>query len=56
LRATLDPAEFLWAAAEAQARRLLLEVDALARAYGWREPDVLALPPARRRAYLELVG
>jgi hypothetical protein len=31
-----------------------MEVDALARAYGWREADILALSPARRAAYLEL--
>ena len=37
-------------------RRILREVDQLARAYGWREPDVLALGPARRRAYLGLVA
>jgi hypothetical protein len=37
-------------------RRLLLEVHQLARAYGWREPDVLGLSPARRAAYLEMAG
>jgi hypothetical protein len=31
-------------------------VDALARAYGWRESDILALSAPRRRAYLELTG
>src|SRR5206468_730296 len=38
------------------AGRLLREVDALARAYGWREPDILALTPWRRDAYLQLVN
>ena len=32
------------------------EVHVLARAYGWREADVLALSPRRRRLYLEMVG
>jgi hypothetical protein len=55
-RELLDVAAFLWAEIEAQARRLLREVHVLARAYGWREPDVLALSPRRRRLYLEMVG
>jgi hypothetical protein len=33
----------------------LHEVDLLARAYGWTEPEVLALSEARRAAYLRLV-
>lgn len=52
--APLDPSAFVWTALAAEAARLLRQVDALARAYGWREEDVLALSPARRRAYLEL--
>ncbi|WP_313494340.1 hypothetical protein [Achromobacter animicus] len=36
------------------ARGLLRDVHRLARAYGWTEPQVLALGPARRAAYLEL--
>jgi hypothetical protein len=55
-RELLDVAVFLWAEIEAQARRLLREVHVLARAYGWREGDVLALSPRRRRLYLEMVG
>ncbi|TDB86121.1 hypothetical protein E1264_19040 [Actinomadura sp. KC216] len=51
----LDPAEFLWARFAARARRLLGEVDELARAYGWPEREILALPQARRDSYLELV-
>lgn len=52
----LDVASFVWAEMEVQARQLLREVHALARAYGWREADVLALSPRRRRLYLEMVG
>lgn len=51
----LDPAEFVWAEVAARARRTLREVDALARVYHWSEADILAMPAARRRAYLELV-
>jgi hypothetical protein len=36
--------------------RLLREVDVLARAYGWRESDILAMTPIRRRAYIGLLG
>jgi hypothetical protein len=39
-----------------QARRLMAEVAVLARAYHWSEGDILALPPGRRRFYLEAVG
>ena len=49
-----DVADFLWTELSAKARQLLLEVDALARAYGWNEAEVLALSPARRTAYLRL--
>jgi hypothetical protein len=52
----LDPASFFWAELDVQARRLLREVHALASAYGWREADVLALSPRRRRLYLEMVS
>jgi hypothetical protein len=53
--ADLDPAGFVWAEVEARARRVLIEVDALARAYGWTEAEVLALSDARRAAYLSIV-
>jgi hypothetical protein len=52
----LDIVDFVWARLEALALRLLGEVDALARAYGWRETDILALSPARRHAYLGMVA
>lgn len=50
-----DIASFLYAEVDAQARRLLREVHALARGYGWRETDILALSARRRRDYLELL-
>lgn len=52
---SLDPGLFLWAEIDAHARRTLAEIDVLARAYGWTEPEVLALSEARRAAYLRLV-
>ena len=54
--AELDIAAFFWTEIAAQAQRLLREVDALARVYGWREADILAMSAARRQAYLELVA
>lgn len=50
-----DVASFLVAEVEAHARRLLREVHALARGYGWREADILAMSERRRRDYLELL-
>ena len=52
----LDPVRFAWAQIEARAVGLLREVDALARAYGWTEAEVLAVPAGRRQLYLRLVG
>ncbi len=52
--ADLDVAGFVWAELRVRARSLLHEVDTLARAYGWTEPEVLALAEPRRAAYLEL--
>lgn len=52
----LDVAAFLWREVEVAADRLLWEVDALARVYGWTEDAILALSPARRRSYLYRVG
>ncbi|HET7228753.1 MAG TPA: hypothetical protein VFJ16_01990 [Longimicrobium sp.] len=53
--ALLDVEAFFWAELSVRARRVLREVDALARAYGWSEREILSLPPRRRRSYLELV-
>jgi hypothetical protein len=54
--AIFDIATVLWTEIHAWARHLLRDVHVLARAYGWREADVLALSPSRRRMYLELVA
>ena len=52
--AVLDVASFFWTETRAAARRLLSEVDELARAYGWDEDVVLGLTPRRRQSYLDL--
>jgi len=35
--------------------RLFAEIDSLARAYHWSEADILSLPSARRRRYLDII-
>jgi hypothetical protein len=50
--AALDIAAILWEEIESRARRLLDDVHALARSYGWSEPQILALSEERRAAYL----
>jgi hypothetical protein len=51
-----DIVRFFWREIESAARRLLLEVDALARSYGWSEAEILGLTLSRRQLYLEMVG
>lgn len=51
---TLDIERFLWPRICATAKRLLRDVHALASAYGWREPDILALSMVRRQTYVEM--
>lgn len=51
--AYLDICNFLWAETAAMSERLLGEVHALARAYGWNQSEILAMSPARRQAYIE---
>lgn len=53
--ALFDIAAFLWSEVHAWADRILHEVHTLARAYGWRESDILAMSLRRRQIYLELV-
>jgi hypothetical protein len=47
---------FVWREVDAWARHTLWEVHLLAQAYGWSEPEILALSPTRRRLYLEWLG
>ncbi|MDC8757016.1 hypothetical protein [Janthinobacterium fluminis] len=54
-RNLLDIAEFLWRELDAWAQRMLHDVHTLARAYGWSEADILALPARRRDMYLDMV-
>jgi hypothetical protein len=49
-----DIVSFFWTEIDAWARRILREVNVLARAYGWRESDILALSPVRRQIYLSM--
>ncbi len=51
----LDVPSFLWKEISAAARRLILEVDALARTYGWAEAEILSMTPFRRKCYLDLL-
>ena len=53
--AALDIPTLVLAELEAEGQRLLGDIHVLARAYGWSEPEVVALPPARRRRYVEMV-
>jgi hypothetical protein len=55
-RAPIDIESVLWRDIDAWAVRRLDEVHRLAAAYHWSEHDILALPPARRRFYLEAIG
>lgn len=51
----LDIVSFLGAEIRTAASRLIDEVHLLARAYGWREADILAMSAYRRQMYLERV-
>jgi hypothetical protein len=55
-QAFFDIASFFWMEISAQARRLLREVDVLARTYGWAEAEILGLSATRRQSYLELIA
>lgn len=53
-RARFDIVSFFWSEIESWAYGILREVHLLASAYRWREADILALSPGRRRVYLEM--
>jgi hypothetical protein len=54
--AYLDICNFFWSETAAMSERLLGEVHALARAYGWNQSEILAMSPARRQAYIERIS
>ncbi|HEY9102457.1 hypothetical protein [Chitinimonas sp.] len=51
-----DILSYLWGEIEDWGERLLLDIHALALAYGWSERDILALSPQRRQRYLAMIG
>jgi hypothetical protein len=51
----LDIVAFFFTEISIRAQQLLYEVHMLARAYGWREADILSMSAVRRRYYLRLV-
>jgi hypothetical protein len=55
-QAVFDIESFFWTELQVWAERLLREVHLLARAYGWREADILAMSPYRRQVYLGMVS
>ena len=55
-QAIFDIESFFWSEINAWAQRILAEVHLLARAYGWRETDILNLSPWRRQFYLGLAS
>lgn len=54
--ALFDPVSFIWTEVANAAQRLLHDVHLLARSYGWREADILAMSGVRRQFYLEKVA
>jgi hypothetical protein len=54
--AALDLPSFVWHDIERAARAVLLDVAALARAYGWSEIDILRMGSRKRRLYRELAS
>jgi uncharacterized protein (UPF0212 family) len=55
-QALFDIVSFFWAELTVRAKHLLRDVHILARFYGWREADILAMSPVRRQFYLDLVS
>jgi uncharacterized protein (UPF0212 family) len=55
-QALFDIVSFFWTELTVRAQHLLRDVHILARFYGWREADILAMSPVRRQFYLDLVS
>lgn len=53
-QALFDINQLLWLEIAARARRLVQEVDVLARVYHWHEAEIFALSENRRALYLEM--
>ncbi|HXI26412.1 MAG TPA: hypothetical protein VNG71_21340 [Pyrinomonadaceae bacterium] len=51
-----DILSYLWSEIDDWAQRLLLEVHALASAYGWGEGEIIAMSARRRHLYLGMLG
>ena len=51
----LDIQTFFWEELGWQVKQSLNQIHILARAYGWREADILAISPWRRQYYLDMV-
>jgi hypothetical protein len=49
-----DIATFLWSEIRARSRRLLQDIDVLARTYGWTESEILRLSDHRRGLYVQM--
>lgn len=56
VRARADLALFVARDFDLRVQGLMAEIHGLACAYGWTEAEVLAVPPARRRAYAALIA
>jgi hypothetical protein len=54
--APFDIEAFVWDEITVWAQRALQDVHTLASVYGWRESEILALPPWRRQFYLGRIG
>jgi hypothetical protein len=56
ISASVDVASFIARELDRLVDGLFRDVDTIASAYGWSEPAILALPPARRRRYVALIA
>lgn len=54
-RASVDIAGFVAAALDRAVARIFHEIDTIARAYGWSETAIAALPADRRRRYVAMI-
>jgi len=53
--AVFDILTYLWSEIDEWARRLLIEIHALASAYGWSEADIMKMSARRRNLYLQMI-